>query len=391
MVEPRVDRRSRRGAARRRCRATTRPSSLLDPAPIARSPAAIAGDPVRFLEPQLGEAAQRASSRARRRRRRRRSGYSSIIRGAISGGTSMPRERRRGGRSRSATGSFEASRAVREGDVAAHLAQHVVKAGAGRIDADALDPDLRARHDQSGDGEEGGGRGVAGDGEVPRLELGLAAQRDAAARRIAISAPNRAASARDGRGSARLSTIGDAGRVERGEQQRRFDLRRGDFEPVVRRDGGQSALDGQRQPVAARSARRSAAAAPRPGPSAGGISEASPVKAARIGWLATRPMSSRADVPELPRSSGAAGLEQAADADSVDRPGRRPRRSRSARPSPEARRRSRRRRRRRLSPSIRLRPTASAARISARWEMLLSPGSALRAGFRGRSMHGPWL
>ena len=73
-------------------------------------------------------------------------------------------------------------------------------------------------------------------------------------------------------------------------------------------------------------------------------------------------------------SSARFGLEQAADADAVDRPGRR-RRARSAAPiarsaaavaSDVAAVRQ---------PSIRLRPRASAARIRARCEIDLSPGT----------------
>ena len=52
-------------------------------------------------------------------------------------------------------------------------------------------------------------------------------------------------------------------------------------------------------------------------------SEASPSKTAVIGQPATAPITSRQPVPELPKSSGAAGCGEAADADAAHRPGER--------------------------------------------------------------------
>ena len=194
------------------------------------------------------------------------------------------------------------------------------------------------------------------------------------------------ASARDGRGSAPARDLGEAGRVEPGEQQRRFDLRRGDVEPVAGRDGGLDALDGQRQPVAGRCRapiRRSGAATRSIGRRQ---SEASPVNSARIGWLATRPMSSRADVPRI------AAVEAAPPAGAGRR--RRPRRPCQAPSAPVSIRAPIARSAAAVeatsppsfSPSIRLRPTASAASISARCEIDLSPGTRAvpRKGPRGR-------
>jgi hypothetical protein len=60
-------------------------------------------------------------------------------------------------------------------DAAAHLTQHFVQARTGGIEADVLDRQLAARHDQRGDGEEGGGRGIAGDFDGLRAQLGLTA------------------------------------------------------------------------------------------------------------------------------------------------------------------------------------------------------------------------
>ncbi len=63
-------------------------------------------------------------------------------------------------------------------DLPAHLPQHVDQAGAGRVEADVLDRQFAARHDQRGDDEEGGGGGVARHDDVLRLQVGLAADGD---------------------------------------------------------------------------------------------------------------------------------------------------------------------------------------------------------------------
>jgi len=110
-------------------------------------------------------------------------------------------------------------------------------------------------------------------------------------------------------------------------------------------------------------------------------SEASPSKVAVIGQPATAPITSRQPVPELPKSSGAAG--SAKPATPTPRTVQLPSSPRATlapsaptalavlmTSSPSS------------SPVIRVSPTASAPRIRARWEIDLSPGtraSPLRA------------
>ena len=259
----------RRAAGERGAAAAVDDEASPRPRPHAdrAQPAAIAAIRSNSLRRSSARPRSAASCRAAKAAATARIGYSSIIRGAISGGTSTPVERA-WRTTRSATGSPECSRAVREGDVARpSRAARRYRPVRRRIDADALDPDRRARHDQRGDGEEGGGRGIAGDRER-RCGLSSASPRSAIAVAVDRRSPRRtgAASARDGRGSAALSTTSVMpGVLSAGEQQRRFDLRRGDG-----RAGGASgrragALDRQRQARRRRSARRSAAAAPRRG------------------------------------------------------------------------------------------------------------------------------
>ncbi len=89
------------------------------------------------------------------------------------------------------------------------------------IHADALDPKLGAGDDQGRDGEEGGGRGVAGDGEALGPELGLAAQQDRLALAGDVGAEQLQQALAMVAGRDRLDDPGEAGDVERGEQQRR--------------------------------------------------------------------------------------------------------------------------------------------------------------------------
>ena len=147
------------------------------------------------------------------------------------------------------------------------------------------------------------------------------------------------------------------------------------------RDRVARAGERQRQAAVARRpayARRSAPADRAPAASAADASEASPSNVAVIGQPATAPSISRQPVPELPKSSGSRRRGEAA---------RRRRRGRCHSPAPS---RSTRAPSARTAlpvlstsspsskPLIRVSPTASAPRISARCEIDLSPGTRTR-------------
>ena len=67
---------------------------------------------------------------------------------------------------------------VLEGDVAAHLFQRGVEAGACLVDEHALDRHVGAGHDRSGGSEERGRRGIARHGDVTAGQLGIALDGD---------------------------------------------------------------------------------------------------------------------------------------------------------------------------------------------------------------------
>ena len=109
-----------------------------------------------------------------------RTGYSSIIVGARSGGTSTPRSGRARTR-RSATSSPPSLR-VSSTSIAAPISRSVVEqAGAQRVGHHAFEDHVGARHDQRGDQREGGRGRIGRHRDRRRPELGLAGQRDAAA------------------------------------------------------------------------------------------------------------------------------------------------------------------------------------------------------------------
>ena len=130
-------------------------------------------EPVALLDAQLGEAVHHRAALAQRRRRRRGSGYSSIMRGARSAGTSTPRSRV--ARTADVGDRLAALDAlVGEGDVGAHLAQRIEKPGAQRVDADAFDHHSRARHEQRRHQRKRRGGRIARHGEIGGAQLGLA-------------------------------------------------------------------------------------------------------------------------------------------------------------------------------------------------------------------------
>ena len=250
-----------------------------------------------------------------------------------------------------------------------------------RVDADALDPHRRSRDDQSRDDQEGGRGEIAGDSDLCGLQLGFADQLDVAlalllaepdVRRRTVEQPFGMVAGRH-----RLDHPGDPGDVEPGEQQCRLDLRRGDGEPEGRRDGR-----AERRAGSAAGARRAGgdlgADPPQRLRSTRSIgrreSEASPMKCG-LDRMA------RDQAHQQPRRSAAIAHVERRFAAGAGRRCRRRRRSscrrraRSATPIarsaaavdstslPSQR------------PSIRLRPTAIAASISARWEIDLSPGT----------------
>ena len=103
---------------------------------------------------------------------------------------------------------------------------------------------------------------------------------------------------------------------------------------------------------------------------------ASPVKAAVMPWLAMSPISSRVEVPELPMSSASPGCSspptptpsttQSDPSRSIRAPIARSAAAVASTSSPSSR------------PEMRLRPTASAPNMSARWLIDLSPGTRMR-------------
>src|SRR3546814_9603122 len=77
--------------------------------------------------------------------------------------------------SRRASELFEG---VFDDDVAAHFAQQVDQPGAGRVEADIGDGDLRPRNQQRRDHREGGGGGISGNGDRLRAKFRLAPESD---------------------------------------------------------------------------------------------------------------------------------------------------------------------------------------------------------------------
>ena len=244
-------------------------------------------------------------------------GYSSIMRRRALGrhrrrlerGSRAPRDRRPARRPRRARFAI--------GDVGAHLAQRVEEAGAQRVDADALDRDLRARHDQRRHQREGGRGRIARHDEIggrrarARPRGGCAGRRRRSARPRTV-APKwrsmRSVWSRVGSGSI---DRGLAGRVQPGQQHRRLHLRRrhrqrvGDRHRRRRADHAPAAAARRRARRSARPSRASGSAtrAHRPAAQRGVAGE----ERGEADASRRAPISSRAPVPELPRSSTSSG------------------------------------------------------------------------------------
>ena len=170
---------------------------------------------------------------------------------------------------------------------------------------------MQRRHDG-----EGGRRRIARHDDVAALQLGPADDGDAlAATALEVGHAHLGAEMAQhalgviARGF-RFDHRGLARGVEAGQQDAALHLRRRDRQRVVRSAPSRRcrrcrAACGRRR--ATRSARPCATAARSRAASAGARSEPSPVMKLTKGWLARMPDSSRAEVPELPRSSTSSG------------------------------------------------------------------------------------
>ncbi len=136
-------------------------------------------------------------------------------------------------------------------DMSAHGAQHLEQPGSGGIEADILDHEIAAGHDQRGDHEEGGGRRIARHDDVLRLQIRFAVQRDYPFAIFLLNGkigteaaqhPLRMVARRH-----RLDHAGGPGDVEARQQQCAFHLCAGHRQAIGNRDRGVEAAQRQRQ------------------------------------------------------------------------------------------------------------------------------------------------
>jgi hypothetical protein len=144
--------------------------------------------------------------------------------------------------------------AIEDLDRTAHLAQGLDQTDAVRIEADLAQGDVRAFPQQGGHQRKGGGGWIGGDGDRPACELGLALQPDEPALGRLLDRERGAEMAQHQLGMVArrlgLDHAGFAGRVESGQQDRGFDLRRGDRQAVADRHRRRRADHRERQPAA---------------------------------------------------------------------------------------------------------------------------------------------
>ena len=183
-----------------------------------------------------------------------RMGYSSIIEGARSAGTSTPFSTPPL-TCRSATGSPPSSRSFSKAMSAPMSRKRLVEPGAQGIDPDILDRDVAARPDRGGNDGEGGRRGIARHDDVAAQKLGPADHGDA------LAAAFRGRHAHLGAEMAQqalgviarglgLDHGGLARGVEAGQQDGALHLRRGHRQAVLDGQHLVGADDGERQAAA---------------------------------------------------------------------------------------------------------------------------------------------
>ena len=202
------------------------------------------------------------------------------------------------------------------------------QAGAQRIHHHAVEDHVRARHQQRRDQRKRRRGRIGGNRDRPRHEFRLAGERDAAAAvplsaRPALRRRNGRASSRCGRASPPLRSR--RSRPARQGRPAASPISIAPTEPAART---RSASDRARRQASAAGGRRPTASVRAPIRSSGSStrrigrlrSEASPSNVAVIGQPATAPSASRQPVPELPKSSAAAGSAKPPTPDAVDRP-----------------------------------------------------------------------
>ena len=131
---------------------------------------------------------------------------------------------------------------IRIGKISTHRLQHLVNACAGRVHANMGDGDFTTWGNEGRNNEEGGGRRIAGNLNLLRLQFGLTHQADMPNTiGIHIDGQIRAKSAQHAfamvAGRDWLNDFGNARDVQPRQQDSAFDLRGGDRQAVTDRHG----------------------------------------------------------------------------------------------------------------------------------------------------------